>query len=954
MKKQLHILFLLMSFLSFGQATLVKDINLGNSSSNPSNKVAFNGLIYFIANDGLNGSELWRTDGTEQGTTIFKEFTSGKDGGVAALTPIVSGNLMYFFAADDNSNYYLWKTDGTLANTEKVKQFTSIQAFHETINNELIFTAENKLWKTDGSATGTLKLADYSVFGNTRFVKSGNEIYFSGEASTSIGQELYKTDGTTVSLVKNIYPNSNKDSYPNNFAALNGSVYFSATNGSNGFELWKSDGTGAGTEMVKDINPGSGSSFSTNTPIKVFNNELFFTYGTELWKSDGTEAGTVKLLDLERNIKAMIIFNSKIHIFTYSNAFWVSDGTVVGSEKIETTTSEFFHNNEYAIVGNQLFFQSNNECGYEIWKTDGTAEGSFMIKDIHPAFDDNNIEDIIGFNGKAIFTASDGNWFGKELWISDGTENGTTLLKDINKEGSNSSNPQNFFQFDDKILFSADNGENGRELWIIESGTASLLKDINPGPGYSNPSNFILFNNEVYFSASTKEKGTELWKTDGTENGTTLLKDINPDTENGLGSSNFVVLNNKIYFFANDGTSGMELWETDGTEANTKLVVDINGTNVSSINNAELIVLNNELFFAANNGTSNVEIWKSDGTASGTVLLKDINTNGGSYPRNLNIHSYTNTLFFTAYNGSETNLWKSDGTTANTSLITNLKSPSNFTLSGTRDIGGRGASEIIYNTELFFTANNPNVGTELYAITYSGTIQNVHNINPGTGHSYPTNLTDVNGKLYFTAYDGTNGYELWKANGVASAEMVKDIESGSSNSNISSIGNIGDVVFFGAGDNSQNKELWKSDGTAEGTVLFQDINPSTAQYGNGSNPSNFFASNDVLYFSANNGTVGSELFKLEQSALSVEKNELNSLVEFSVYPNPTSSILNLKIENQQIKEVKIYNLMGKEVLKNSSKLSEKENINISHLSSGMYLLQVKTDANTFTKKIIKK
>ena len=951
MKKQLYILFLLTTFLSFGQATLVKDINQGNNSSNPSNKVEFNGFVYFVANDGINGSELWRTDGTELGTTIFKEFIAGEESGIVALTPFVSNNLLYFFAVD-GTNYFLWKTDGTESGTEKVKQFASIQAFHETINNELIFTAESGLWKTDGTESGTIKLTDYSIFGTTRFVKSGNEIFFSGEATTSVGQELYKTDGTTVSLVKDIYPNSNKDSYPNNFAVLNDVVYFSATNGTNGFELWKTDGTESGTEMVKDINVGSGNTFSTDTPIVVFNNELFFMNGTKLWKSDGTDAGTVEVKEVENYAKGIFIFNSKLHVFNYGNTFWSSDGTTSGTTKIETPVTEFWHNGQYAIAGNKLYFQGSDSNGYEFWVSDGTAEGTMLVKDIHPEFDDNNIEDIIGFNGNAIFTASDKNWFGKELWISDGTEAGTTILKDINKEGNNSSNPQNHFQYGDKILFSADNGENGIELWMIDSGVASLLKDINVGPSYSNPSNFILFNNEVYFSALTKEKGKELWKTDGTEAGTVIIKDINAEENDGLSISNFAVLNNKLFFFANDGTNGMELWESDGTETGTKLVKDINGISANSISNSELIVFNDELYFTANDGTNGSELYKSDGTETGTALVKDINTSGGSSPKHLNVHPYLNKLYFSAYNGSETNLWESDGTGNNT-FKQAVKNPSNFKLSGTRDIGDRSGPNIIYNTELYFsgesTSNFSKKGTELWAVTFSGTIQTVFDINPDSGSSYPSTLTDVNGKLYFIANDGINGNELWKANGVSHAEMVKDIETGNSNSNIVSIGNIGDTVIFGAGDNSQNRELWKSDGTSDGTVLLQDINPSTAQYGNGSNPNSFFLFNDTLYFSANDGIVGGELFMLQGSSLSTKNETLKPSEKFLVYPNPTSSILNLKVDNQQIQEVKIYNLTGKEVFKTS----EIENINISQLSSGIYFIQIKTDTNTFTKKILK-
>jgi ELWxxDGT repeat protein len=955
MKKLLLLLLIITSLENFSQATLVSDINKGNNSSNPSNKVEFNGFAYFIANDGRNGSELWRTDGTEIGTTIFKEFIAGEESGMVALTPFVSNNLMYFFAAD-GTDYFLWKTDGTLVGTEKVKQFVSIQGFHDTINNELVFTAENGLWKTDGTESGTIKLANYSIFGTTRFVKSGNEIYFSGETTSSIGQELYKTDGTTVSLVKNINPNSNKDSYPNNFATLNGTVYFSADNGLNGFELWKSDGTEAGTQMVKDINVGAGNSFTTGSLITIFNNKMFFIYDSKLWESDGTEAGTLEVKDLESYIKGIFVFNSKMHIFNAGNSFWTSDGTTAGTTKIEVNVQEFFHNSEYAIVGNKLFFQGSDRNGYEIWKTDGTAVGTNLVKDIHPEFDDNNIEDIIGFNGKAIFTASDGNWLGKELWISDGTESGTTVLKDINKEGNRGSNPQNHFQFGDKILFSADNGENGRELWKIDAGVTSLLKDINPGPKYSNPSNFILFNNEVYFSASTKEKGKEIWKTDGTEAGTVMIKDINANEKDGLGNSNFIVLNNKLFFFANDGTSGIELWETDGTESGTKLVKDINGISENSISNSELIVFKDELFFVANDGANGSELFKSDGTEAGTVLVKDINLNGSGNVRYLNVHPYLNKLYFSAYNGSETNLWESDGTGNNT-FKQAVKNPSQFKLSGTRDIGNRSGSNIIYNTELYFsgesTSNFNKKGTELWAVTYSGTIQVVFDINPDLGSSYPSSLTDVKGKLYFTANDGKNGIELWKANGVSDAELVKNIESGNSNSNIISIGNIGDVVIFGAGNNSQNRELWKSEGTSEGTVLLQDINPSTAQFGNGSNPNSFFAYNNILYFSANDGTVGSELFMLQESALSLKDEAIKEFAKVSIFPNPTSNILKLKIDNQQIRAIKIYSLFGKEEMRFSNEAGIK-NINISTLKSGIYLVKLKTDIGVFTKKIIKK
>ena len=946
MKKILLLFLIITSLESFAQATLVQDINLGTFSSNPSNKVNFNGYVYFVANDGINGSELWRTDGTETGTTLFKEFVSGSESGATAVTPFVYNNFM-FFTASDGVNSFLWKTDGTNAGTEKVKQFTTSQTFHDIINNELIFTAENGLWKTDGSESGTIKLKDFSIFGKTRFVKSGNEIFFAATGNNTQGNELWKTDGTIAGtvIVKDINQTSNKNSYPNNFSSLNGVVYFSATNGPAGYELWKTDGTEVGTLMVKDVNPGSGNTFSTDTPTVVFNNEVFFMNGTKLWKSDGLETGTIEVKDVETYVKRILVFNSKLHIFNGANSFWVSDGTSVGTTKVEVPVNEFWHNNEYAIVGDKIYFQANNEYGYEFWVSDGTAIGTKLVKDIHPEFDDNNIEGIIGLNGKAIFTASDKNWFGKELWISDGTEAGTKILKDINEQGTNSSSPQNYFAFGDKVLFSADNGENGRELWILDKGTPTLLKDINAGPSYSNPSNFVELNGTIYFSADTNEKGKELWKTDGTEAGTFLVKDINPNAADGFYSiGNIVTLNNKLFFFANEGVNGYELWESDGTEAGTMLVKDINSGVNNSLRNGEITVYNNMLYFNANNITNGYELWTSDGTEAGTTLLKDIHTSGSSSPGNFMI--FDDLLFFTATSSTNGNeLWKSNGTAAGTVLTRDIKvgisgsSPNNFIISGAENKN----KILTYDTQLLFTASGAN-GNEIWQIEV-GTSHYPQPIQGGSG-SYPYKLTNHNGEAFFIT-----GNELWKVNQYASGASV--VKSGDDVKNISEMMSFGDALIFGAGNNSQNIELWKSDGTEAGTVLLQDINPSTAQYGNGSSPKNFFFHNSTLYFSANNGTAGSELWKLEQAALSLEKETINQSAKINIYPNPTSDILNIKVENQQIKSLNIYSLFGKEVMKYTNK-TEIKNIDISNLTSGIYLLQLKTDVGLFTKKIIKK
>jgi ELWxxDGT repeat protein len=217
----------------------------------------------------------------------------------------------------------------------------------------------------------------------------------------------------------------------------------------------------------------------------------------------------------------------------------------------------------FYVYGSTMYFLADDGItGKELWKTNGTSTGTVLVKDINPiGYSMFNLY-AIGLNNEIFFTADDG-VHGNEFWKSDGTSAGTVLLKDINA-GAADSDPlekNGYAVYGGKIYFSADDGNNGVELWSSDGSNAGtlLFKDIDPG-GNSTPSEFIEYHGNLYFEADNGSDGSELWKTSGTANGTSMISIHSGSSSSDPG--NFLVFNNTLYFNA-DGGEGYELWKYD-------------------------------------------------------------------------------------------------------------------------------------------------------------------------------------------------------------------------------------------------------------------------------------------------------------------------------------------------------------------------------------------------------
>jgi len=398
---------------------MFKDINPGSSGGHPGGFTVVGNTLYFSANDGTNGNELWKSDGTSAGTVMFKDINPGSSGSTpGGFTAI--GNTLYFRANDDTHGRELWKSDGTSAGTVMVKDIDS---------------------GTCGQCGVT----------NDPFIAVGNTLYFVADDGTH-GKELWKSDGTSAGtvMVKDINSDSSGSVTYDPFIAVGNTLYFIANDGTHGKELWKSDGTSAGTVMVKDINSGSSDSKpGLYAKLTAVGSTLYFsaddgTNGHELWKSDGTSSGTVMVKDIRSGY---------------------NDG-IAG------------YGHQPTAIGNTLYFRANGGIhGFDLWKSDGTSSGTVMVKDIDS--DDSHYPDRLTVVGNMLYFQGNDETNGVELWKSDGTSAGTVMVMDINPDpgsgsgpagGPGGSSPHGMTAFGNTLYFSAEDSDD----WPPPDGTTGM------------------------------------------------------------------------------------------------------------------------------------------------------------------------------------------------------------------------------------------------------------------------------------------------------------------------------------------------------------------------------------------------------------------------------------------------------------------------------------------------
>lgn len=445
-------------------------------------------------------------------------------------------------------------------------------------------------------------------------------------------------------------------------------------------------------------------------------------------------------------------------------------------------------------------------------------------------------------NSKIIFTADDG-VTGRELWVFDTETGESSIVAELGITHAIES-----LIIDDMLYLMQDAPfSSGSYLWKTdgtEEGTVLLAQFcMECQDGGTAVPRFTNLNGILYFSANDAVSGVELWKSDGTPEGTVMVKDINPGPGHGA-ISDFTAFNNELYFVANDGVNGRALWKSNGTEEGTYLFKDFGGNN--SIYENKFLEFNGYLYFFAEHPTAGMELWRTDGTIDNTILFKD--TNPGEYGSNVYMVGAATSDYFvfkavTQDTGIE--LWVSDGTPEGTLLI--------------KDVWQGHQSGLYSNTEFvffdgkFYFVGEDDNGKELWVTdgTTDGTYM-VKDIEPGSNSSYIKNLTATSDYLIFSAWSDLNGpYTVWKSDGTTNGTI--ELAPISVNDDYLSFEEVNNFVYFPAITPANGSELWRTDGITSNNVLISDINHTAGAY-----PSYPTAIDDNLYFVANNGVHGFE------------------------------------------------------------------------------------------------
>jgi ELWxxDGT repeat protein len=380
----------------------------------PTDSVIVNGVSFFAANDGVHGMELWKSDGTADGTAIVKDIVRGGGSSNIISMTAFNGRSVIFFTANRDGTRSLWRSDGTAGGTQELKNLGPARKLTSDVlefqirvaNGRAMFVIHGvdgsvNLWASDGTTKGTTSIFHmYDDPPETRYlprlVTIGTRVMIADGM-----MRMWSTDGTAAGTFEVTRQEISDPSRPQTVLYLpteiNGTAVFLALREDGMIEVWRTDGTRAGTSRI-----GGATGGGTGVLVQA-GNRLFFqvaheaAYSADLWSTDGTAAGTSKVVKLSGSPYAMapmpdgrlLLLLQQQH--TYE--IWTSDGTAAGTVPVASSQTGRNFGGAFLPAGGLFFFMIDPTDGADpaapavLWRTDGTTAGTVAVQDLASAND---------------------------------------------------------------------------------------------------------------------------------------------------------------------------------------------------------------------------------------------------------------------------------------------------------------------------------------------------------------------------------------------------------------------------------------------------------------------------------------------------------------------------------------------------------------------------------------
>lgn len=931
MRKKLQILFTFLIIFIKSQSPInsyIKETNFFPGSE-PSGLLQVGDNLIFAANTNY-GFEPHKYNLQTNSAEMIQNINNNSGDSIIKKEFYKIGSSIYYFATD-NSNLQLWSTNLTTNLTTKIKDLNIYYSntnniIAKVLNNKLYFVFQQKLYVSDGTATGTIQITNVTNVGNYIFENNGF-IYFFGN-NNNYGREIWKTDGSVAgtTVVKDINPGINSSiiyGYEKMYQFSN-KIVFIAMDGNSNLGLWSTDG----------------SSINTTSFYPIINNSIFydfdfqnydkllFTVNGNLWKTDGTTVGTSLIYNNIPPINKLTYYKNKIYIDTTSNLFYVNQSDQVNF--LTNSSGTVFQTISPSNNGNYLALRGYNNNSSPIYFFD---DSNILQTNIKFTNDTNFIE----YQNRLIFSGyieSYQDFYttykNTELFSYDPLNNISKIEKDLIYGSSGA--PRNYTEINGEVYFQSRDGyyyqiykldTNNNIVKLSSNLTEDFINDTVEFNSLIVSGNFIYFHNNNLYRTNIITHSSE---------------QISPPVNEKIYGTYTVNSNKVIVKTFNNTDNYMRIWSLENNSTNFSLLLEKYVSNMPSLSNVDkdFVKTDSGIYFKMINN-STTEIWKSDGTLNNTIEITDI---GSIYAFKSFLGSLGNKVIYA--NNPTTSLQNSELYYIDDSNNQNFLIKNNY-----RFIHGN--SFVVSNKLYFFTSNTNGFYTEIHST--DGTLQGSQLITTSffTGENYITKCGNQN---YFIGKSGGNQtHGIFKTDGTAAGTslVIDGYQPGMIGQNFTSLNCLNNEIY--AIDSMQR--IFKTNGNIGNYQQISfTIDNQLLQQPNYTWIKSLYIHNSKIYFSVDQyKNHGEELFITDTiNTLSVSDDNVIGHDRILIYPNPVANEFNVKLNNgEKILKVMIYDANGRMISTHNNTL-----INVQNLSAGIYFVNVITNSKSYNSKLIKK